>query len=50
MLVDFVAAFTPSGWLIVSILSLTPLTYGRCRSLGDGLGFHGGVGWCWSAS
>ena len=34
VLVDFVTVFPPSGWNIVLICSLTPLAYGRCRSLG----------------
>ena len=34
MLLDDVTVFTPSGLHIFSISSLTPLTYGMCRSLG----------------
>ena len=34
VLVDFITVFPPSGRHIVSILPLTPLTCGRCRSLG----------------
>ena len=34
MLRDDITVFTPSGLHILSIHSLTPLTYGMCRSLG----------------
>ena len=51
VLLDDVTVFTPRGLHIFSIHSLTPLTYGMCRSLGGvSIAFYNGVGWYCSAS